>query len=83
MQQYYRVSVAGAVGCGKTTLARAIATAMGLPHVELDALKFEVRWAFANWDVIPGNPTAYVEWEQAQGGDYDTIESKLRFLGPP
>lgn len=44
---------------------------------ELDALKFEVRWAFANWGVIPGNPTAYVEWEQAQSGDYDTIESKL------
>jgi hypothetical protein len=44
---------------------------------QLDALKFEVRWAFANWDVIPCNPTAYVEWEQAQNGDYDTIESKL------
>lgn len=49
---------------------------------QLDALKFEVRWAFADWDVIWGNPTAYVEWEQAQGdavngGDYDTIEGKL------
>ena len=46
---------------------------------EPDAFKTELRWAFANWDVIFGNPTAYLEWEQAQGGDYDTIEGKLLF----
>ena len=44
----------------------------------LSALKFEVRWAFADWDVIPFNPTAYLEWEQGNG-DYDTIEGKLLF----
>lgn len=43
---------------------------------QLDSTKFEVRWAFADWDVIPTNPTAYVEWAQAADG-YDSIEGKL------
>ncbi len=46
--------------------------------LELDSTKFEVRWAFANWDVIWANPTAYVEWT-ASNNDYDFIEGKLLF----
>ncbi len=44
----------------------------------LDSTKFEVRWAFANWDVLWANPTAYIEWTQANG-DYDLVEGKLLF----
>jgi adenylate kinase family enzyme len=36
--------VVGAVGCGKTTLARAIASGMTLPYFELDALKYGPLW---------------------------------------
>ncbi|MBA3937643.1 MAG: hypothetical protein H0X38_09280 [Planctomycetes bacterium] len=42
----------------------------------LDATKFEIRWAFADWGRIWGNPTAYVEWEQAAHGA-DSAEVKL------
>lgn len=45
---------------------------------KLDSTKFEVRWAFADWDVILFNPTAYLEWTQSNG-DYDFIEGKLLF----
>lgn len=45
---------------------------------QLDATKFEVRWAFADWDVIPTNPTAYLEWSQSADG-YDSVEGKMLF----
>lgn len=28
----------------------------------LESERVELRWALANWGVIPGNPTLYVEW---------------------
>ncbi len=45
---------------------------------KLDSTKFEVRWALADWGVIPLNPTTYLEWTQSNG-DYDFIEGKLLF----
>lgn len=39
-----RVLVAGASGAGKTTVAAAVAGALGLPHVELDALFHGPDW---------------------------------------
>ena len=34
----------GTSGSGKTTIARALAEAIGVPHVELDALHFRENW---------------------------------------
>ena len=42
----------------------------------LDATKFELRYALADWGKIWGNPTLYGEWEQAADGP-DAIEFKL------
>jgi adenylate kinase family enzyme len=39
-----RVLVAGPSGVGKTTLAAAIGTALGLPHIEIDALYHGPGW---------------------------------------
>ena len=39
-----RIAVVGTTGSGKTTLARRIAHAHGVPHVELDALQWGPDW---------------------------------------
>lgn len=42
----------------------------------LDATKFELRYALADWGRIWANPTLYAEWKQAADGA-DAIEGKL------
>jgi adenylate kinase family enzyme len=39
-----RVLVVGTTGSGKTTVAAGIAAALGVPHIELDALNWEPEW---------------------------------------
>jgi adenylate kinase family enzyme len=39
-----RISVVGNSGSGKTTIARAIAAALGVPHLELDAVFHQPGW---------------------------------------
>jgi hypothetical protein len=48
--------------------------------MQFDEQKFEVRWAFADWDQIWGNPTAYVEWAAIDNAP-DHIETKLLLGG--
>jgi adenylate kinase family enzyme len=40
-----RVAVVGPVASGKTTLAHALAQRAGLPHTELDVLRFALGWS--------------------------------------
>src|SRR3990172_12508187 len=40
LQGCNRILILGRTGSGKTTLARELAAALGVPHVELDALYF-------------------------------------------
>jgi adenylate kinase family enzyme len=39
-----RIAVIGTPGAGKTTLARRIATRLGVPHIELDAINWQAGW---------------------------------------
>ncbi len=42
-----RIVVVGTTGSGKTTVARRIAQALGIPHVELDSLHWRPGWTEA------------------------------------
>jgi hypothetical protein len=43
-----------------------------------EADQIEMRWALANWDVIPLNPTIYMEWiQRGHNGESDKYEFKL------
>jgi adenylate kinase family enzyme len=45
MDRVQRVSVVGNSGSGKTTMARALAAAMGVPFLELDSIYHQPGWA--------------------------------------
>jgi adenylate kinase family enzyme len=69
------VLVVGASGSGKTTVAAELATRLGVPHVELDALHHGPNWSEPDWDEFRARVLAAVE---AEGWVCDGMyESKL------
>lgn len=48
--------------------------------LELESERLELRWALADWGVIPGNPTLYLEWIRPHQGPWKA-EGKLLFGG--
>jgi adenylate kinase family enzyme len=56
-----RVIVVGAPGCGKTTTARAMSAALGLPHTELDSLWWEPNWVEAGEELFSARARLVVE----------------------
>lgn len=55
-----RIVVVGTSGSGKTTLARRLALALGIPHIELDALHWEANWQEAPVEVFQARARAAV-----------------------
>jgi adenylate kinase family enzyme len=71
----HRVLVVGASGSGKTTVAAELATRLGVPHVELDALHHGPNWSEPDLDEFRARVLAAVE---AEGWVCDGLyESKL------
>jgi adenylate kinase family enzyme len=51
-----RIVVVGTSGSGKTTLAKALATQLVLPYIELDALNWQAGWR----DLVRNDPDEFV-----------------------
>jgi adenylate kinase family enzyme len=47
-----RIAVVGTSGSGKTTMARALAERLGVPHIELDALHWGPDWSPVDTDTF-------------------------------
>jgi len=43
-----RIAVVGSPGSGKSTVARAVSVALGIPHFELDSVKEQYTRRFAD-----------------------------------
>ncbi len=52
----------------------------GEQPMQLESERIELRWALADWGVIPGNPTLYAEWIRPTSGP-QRLEFKLLFGG--
>jgi adenylate kinase family enzyme len=71
-----RVLVAGTSGAGKTTLAAAVAAALGCPHVEIDALFHGPGWSrrpsfVADVERLAAGEAWVTEWQ------YDAVRDLL------
>ena len=56
----HRIVIVGRTGSGKTTLARELAPALGVPHVELDALYFGPDFSTAPLEVLRERTSAAI-----------------------
>jgi hypothetical protein len=59
-----RILILGRTGSGKTTLARELAAACGVPHVELDSLYFGPEFSTAPLDLLRERTTAAIAGER-------------------
>jgi adenylate kinase family enzyme len=63
-----RVLIAGVSGSGKTTLAEVLASRLGIPHTEIDALYHGPNWTrrdefFSDVDHMIAQPAWITEWQ--------------------
>lgn len=75
--EYRRIAIVGSSGSGKSTMAKALAKRLDLPHIELDALHWEPNWTEAKPEVLRERVTQALS---ASGWVVDGNYSKLRDL---
>jgi adenylate kinase family enzyme len=69
-----RVVVIGMSGAGKTTLAKAIARRLGVPHVELDALHWGPNWSLPTVEGFREKVSAALAGERwVTDGNYSAV----------
>ena len=56
-----RISVIGSSASGKTTMARTLSQALGLPHLELDSVFHQSGWRPLDDDAFQANVAAFAE----------------------
>lgn len=89
-----RVVVVGCSGAGKTTLARRIAAALGVAHIELDALFHQPGWAAQPNDAFQADLAARMaaaqrgwvvcgNYSAQSGGIHVAAADTLVWLDPP
>jgi len=64
LQGCQRILILGRTGSGKTTLARELAAALGVPHVELDALYFGPNFSTVPLPVLRERTSAAIAGER-------------------
>ena len=73
-----RIVVLGSSGSGKTVLARELATRLGVPHVELDALRFAEDWVQMHDEVFIERIAASTEGDAwVVDGNYSAVRRDL------
>lgn len=75
-----RIAIIGNSGGGKSSLARAVAAAQGLPHVELDALLWRPGWqpvSAAEYEAAHRRAVAAPAWVMDGLGRRDSIPGRL------
>ena len=73
-----RIVVLGSSGSGKTAVARELATRLGVPHVELDALRFAEDWAEVPDEVFIERIAAFTEGDAwVVDGNYSAVRRDL------
>lgn len=78
LQVGQRIAIVGTSGSGKTTLAAAIARALQVPHVELDALHWEPNWREAPDDVFQTRLNAALSSDRwVTDGNYSRWRSQI------
>ena len=75
-----RVSVVGISGAGKTTLARRLAPALDVPHVELDAIFHQPGWT--ELPVEEFRLVSATSWRPTDGSSTGTTEQSATWSGP-
>ena len=69
-----RIAVVGTTGSGKTTLGRQLGEALGVPHVELDALNWGSNWTPAPTEVFRRRVADALDGESwVSDGNYSAV----------
>jgi adenylate kinase family enzyme len=73
-----RIAIVGTTGCGKSTLAKRIASSLDLVHYELDSLHWEPNWIEVSDDVFKMSMMRVIE--QARwivDGNYGKVRDQI------
>jgi adenylate kinase family enzyme len=72
----HRILILGTSGSGKSTLARKISARLGIPHIELDAIRHQANWVELPDDQFRAQAAAGESW--VIDGNYGVVKDLTR-----